>query len=922
MRPVELTISAFGPFAGTLTLDLDKLGTSGLYLITGPTGSGKTTIFDAITFALYGEASGTGRDPSMLRSKYADENTPTSVKLVFDYAGKRYTVTRSPKQTVRAKRGTGTIEKAPEAELLLPDGTPITKTREVTERITEIIGIDRSQFSRIAMIAQGDFRELLTADTSTRRVLFQKLFHTGLYAKLQDMLRQEKDLAEGELNNNRLLMQRDLSGILCSPAEELRPDIRSARAAELPAEELDALLDELLSRDRAAAGQVEVKKTGLQDTLNSLIALREKADQQQKLEQQRAEALKQLETARLQLDAAKVQQAATAAQTPAIAEKRAFATRLEARLEDYTALETQQNLAADCERKLAQLRFSLQQQEKTIADNEAALQRSKARLAELGDIGAEIAAQEAEQTQHAVYVEGLKDLRGEYASLRQARQQLEAAQNDYRIKSEAAKKLHTDYESKHHAYLDEQAGILAETLTDGEPCPVCGSVHHPMPARKSLAAPSKAELEKAKLAAEQAQGQAEQASSLAAGLLEKAREKEAAVSKAADLHRGEIDRAAFLNGLPENIRLAEARAKGCALKLQQLKSDLQEKQRLESNLPKLEERLNTDKEEQSSLLNRQTALQTQKDTADRQTATLQAALPYPSRREAQAAIDGAKQWVATQEQAQKLADQRVNAAEKAVISYQSTIDACNKRLQDAEPVDAAAVNAQLLETQAESRALDAESKSLDHRVQTNAAIQKRLADGRDKQVVLESRCRMLKTLSDTANGKVSGKDKLMLETYVQSAYFDRVIAKANVRLLVMSGQQYELVRRVDASAKNTQSGLDLNVIDHANGTERDVKSLSGGESFKASLSLALGLSDLIQESAGGIQLDTMFVDEGFGSLDDESLEQAFRALSQLSEGNRLVGIISHVEELKRKIDKRIVVTRNPAGDEHSITIEA
>ena len=267
MRPLNLIMSAFGPYAGEETIDFEKLGKSGLYLITGDTGAGKTTIFDAITFALYGEASGNNREAAMLRSKYADPDRPTFVTLTFAYAGKQYTVTRKPEYEKAKSRGTGTTKKAAEAELICPDGRCVTKQREVTAAIQNILGIDRNQFSQIAMIAQGDFLRLLLAETKDRQAIFREIFHTGYYQVFQERLKDDVRELSRECENERRSIRQYIGGMKCAEDSLRTEEVRKARAGELPSEEVFLLLRELIAQDEEADSQLEEKLDGIAETL-------------------------------------------------------------------------------------------------------------------------------------------------------------------------------------------------------------------------------------------------------------------------------------------------------------------------------------------------------------------------------------------------------------------------------------------------------------------------------------------------------------------------------------------------------------------------------------------------------------------------------------------------------------------------------
>lgn len=627
MRPIKLTVSAFGPYAGRTVLDLDKLGTNGLYLITGDTGAGKTTIFDAITYALYGEASGDNREPSMFRSKYAEADTPTEVELVFSYAEKTYTVKRNPEYDRPKSRGDGFTTQKAEVQLQYPDGRVVTKQRDVDNAIRDIMGINRSQFLQIAMIAQGDFLKLLLAPTEDRKKIFRQIFKTQLYQDLQDRLKRESGQLNDKCEAARSSIKQYIDGISCDENDVLSIEVEKAKSGILPTTDVIDLVDRLLSQDN---------------------------DKKSVIEKSISDADNKLEIVNANLG------------------------KIEAKEKAQTALEKAQNdLAAENETNLI-LKY--------------AFEIEKGKTAEKDKLAEEKAKIEAEFPRYEALAALEKQIKKDEDSITKGEEQLQRDREQYAIDEAEFKKLKIEFEAL------ANAGEGKEKLSHQK---------------------------------------------------EKAQEKQT--------------------------------------KLQNLSALFEEFHELTDNLDALQS----------------------------------------------------------------------NYKKASTVSEQATADYETK-------------NRAFLDT-------------------------------------------WLKALSNTANGNISGKEKVMLETYIQMTYFDRIIARANTRFMIMSGGQYELKRRKEAENNRSQSGLDLDVIDHYNGTERSVKTLSGGESFKASLSLALGLSDEIQASAGGVKLDTMFVDEGFGSLDEESLDQAMKALLSLADGNRLVGIISHVADLKNRIDKQIVVTKEKSG---------
>ena len=804
MRPLNLTMSAFGPYAGQTTVDFSALGTSGLYLITGDTGAGKTTIFDAITYALYGEASGESRESSMLRSKYATPETPTFVELTFLNGGKTYTVRRNPEYTRPKTRGTGTTVQKADAELTMPDGRIITKARDVTAAVTDIVGVDREQFARIAMIAQGEFRKLLLAQTDERKAIFRQIFHTGQYQALQNRLKEEAAALDRQCGELEAGLRQAAGSIRCDAPETL-PDA-------LDTDALLAALDTLLHADEAALTQAQAEHAETETQREQVLSNLGKAEALEAARGKLAEAESAWTEAQAEMKAAQAALDTATASQPEIQSRRQGITRLEDALRRYEQLDTLRAQAEAERKRLAQKRSDLDAARARTDAAAKALETARGKLS--GQPKLAVAAAQAGHAQDAAaqrcaQLAALETQRQQCAELETA---LTAAQAEYQKAAEAAQAALAHYGAQNRAYLDAQAGILARTLVPGQPCPVCGATEHPCPAAAPEQAPDAAALKRALSDSDRAQKTAAERSAQAAGLRGQLDAVRGALSQSCRALTPPLDPDTLAETLPA-LRAAAARdAEALAAQHTAQQQALSALQALEAGLPAQEEALR-------------------------------------------------RQQADIQERAQELSARAARCAE--------------------------------LDAEAERRA-----QELPH--ENRAAAQR-------------ARWQWVHALAATANGAVPGKEKIMLETYIQTAYFDRILGRANTRLLIMSGGQYELRRCARAGDNRSQTGLELEVIDHYNGTARSVKTLSGGETFAASLSLALGLSDEVQATAGGVQLEAMFVDEGFGSLDSEALQQALAALVGVSGGSRIVGIISHVAELKDRIDRQIIVTKDRSG---------
>ncbi len=913
MRPIKLTLSAFGPYAGETVLELDKLGKGGLYLITGDTGAGKTTIFDAIAFALYGQPSGDNRETGMFRSKYAEAETPTFVELVFEYRGERYTIRRNPEYERKKSRGEGTTDEKANAELIYPDGRVITKVKEADKAIAEIMGIDRTQFSQIAMIAQGDFLKLLLASTDERKRIFQKLFNTQGFFTLQRRLKNEADGLEKAYLEAKNSIRQYVDGILCDEQSVLAGSLERAKTDGAPVSETLSLLENM-NRDDAAAEKSLAEK--IEAAERELIEIEKRLTQAQ--ERRKSElALKEASenfAAENEKNTALVVAEETAKKRAGEAEECGnIAARLNAELPRYLERENAAKKCAELSEAIEKGKDRLEKGKKCVQSLEEDLQSKKEALKALQNAAAEKAEADAARNAAEERSKELNNLQGALEEIRGVEGDLTRLQTDFKSKFLIAEAKKRQYDEGYAAYLSEQAGILAETLKEGQPCPVCGALNHPKKACKSEAAPTKEQLDRLKTDLEIADKAANDASAEAGKKKAVFCEKKAAAEAKAKQILGVEEFEKIASALKTAIAENGEKLREIAARIAAAQEKIKRKNAAEEQIEKDERNLQNYRGEIEKI-NVQTAQNvTSLEENQKRASELNGALKFDSEKEARAEIESAAKKKTEIENAIKAAEKSRRESDTKIAGYKAAIEMAKKNAGGGAAIDEEAEKKRAEELSQNKKEWGEQSKKVSARLRSNETAFKNISEKSGDSEKIEKRWRFVKNLSDTANGTLSGKEKVMLETYVQAHYFDRIIERANVRFMVMSGGQYELKRSETAENNKSQSGLDLSVIDHYNGSERSVKTLSGGEAFKASLSLALGLSDEIQSSAGGIKLDTMFVDEGFGSLDEESLAQAMKALSSLSEGERLVGIISHVGELKEKIDKQIVVTKMPAG---------
>ena len=926
MRPLRLTLSAFGPYAAETTLDLEKLGKGGLYLITGDTGAGKTTLFDAITYALYDHSSSGIREGSMLRCKYADNKTPTFVKLEFEVHGVRYTVRRNPEYQRPKARGEGMTTEKADATLTYPDDRPpVTKAKDVTAAVQEIIGLDYNQFSQIVLIAQGQFTKLLNASTEERSRIFRKLFRTQRYAQLQERLQAEASALNQQRTAQNAKLDSLLGGLQFSPED---PDAEALRAlcAQTVPETALALLDALTARQAAA---LEEAGTALQATEAQLDTVQQQlgaAAQAQRLAQQLAARQAELAAAKPALDAARAEadrHAGDAAQLDALT---AQVTQAQSALAAYDALDAlcrQQTEARDA----ARLAAAQAHKRRTQLDSlNAALAAAETELAALADADTRLLALQNRSAQLTQRGEALAKLEQRLADCQRQAKTAHKAQESYRAAAAAQDEARARRDALERAFLDAQAGLLAESLTEGTPCPVCGSTHHPARALLPHTAPTQAQVEAARQAAAEADRQAQNASAAAQSALAAANEAKTSLRRDAETLLPErfttpegtvpLTFALMTNVLAEENTALQTAQTDCAARCRQAEADCRRKAQLEADR-QAKTRQRPALEQAAAEADRSAAAQNASaDALEDQIAERRAALPYPRRADAQAALDKLEADRRTLRTGMDTAQRKLKQAEQAVAAAEAAVEALTAQ-QTAAQKELPARSAEELTAQqtaltAARETLRSREKQLSAQLLPNRKTAAQYRAAAEARQALESRWQWVSALAATAGGTLTSKQKIKLEAYIQMNYLDRILRYANTRLMQMTAGQYEL-ERIGAENQRSQSGLDLGVIDHYNGTRRSVKTLSGGESFKASLALALGLSDEVQSSAGGIRLDTLFLDEGFGSLDEESLELAIRVLSGLTEGDRLVGIISHVGALKDRIDRQVVVHKARTG---------
>lgn len=923
MKPLKLTMSAFGSYAGKNVIDFTGQQ-QGIFLITGDTGAGKTTIFDAITYALYNQTSGGERNGNMMRSQYAQPETETYVELEFLYRGQTYRVCRNPdyKITKTLKNGKIREQKVPHSvELTLPDGTVFPEKKNATDaKIIEILGLTADQFSQIVMIAQGDFLKLLYTKSDERKMIFSKLFRTDIYWKIQENLRRKSMEMDERIQENDRAFEQEKSRIILLPESE-----------ELPLDELverlrERLKDALKEQNLCRANVEELnKKITKYEEINKLFVSLEKIRQTGKeLEARQAESKERRQQIENALKADKVlvaEQQNLRQQQEVEQSAQAIAKMTETLANDQEMFETlktqQQEAEAKQKREAADIQKKMLALEQSFPSYEA-LQNARSEEQQAKKVWEDLG-KTSEESFHKKKA-GIAALKEQQ---KQQEQVVEQTKKNWEQTSLSASESAKHYEHMYEAFLKEQAGILAENLSAGCPCPVCGSTVHPDPAKLSDHAVTELEVEQAKKTRAAAEEKRDMAyAAFEAEKTEKQKLAQAVEKEEADFvlaqtiakqQRKEAEQNyVSLQKIAEQIReklvypsLAEAKKQYAAMQ-KALEAAEQEIERKRQKVSELAEAMNTLKgqklaEEENQKTAKKLAAKTEKEYAK-----LLEKSGFVSEETYHLAI--------LPERSRSKLEREEKEYESQCLRQQSEQKLLEKQVSGKTYTDTTELNEQL---KAEKQVLKEAEKTymeLHTAYENDRAVLQNCAVYLEKGKKLESEDQVIKSLSKTANGRLSGSAKIDFETYIQRQYFKQIIHEANKRLLTMSNHQFILKLKEEANTgRKTNEGLDLSVYSLVTDSERDVKTLSGGESFLAALAMALGLSDIVERSAGAIHPDMMFIDEGFGSLDAQSRQQAIEVLGELAGDSRMVGIISHVTELKEQIDRKLVVSRTDKG---------
>ena len=917
MKPLMLTMQAFGPYAGREAVDFAAID-HGLFLICGPTGSGKTTIFDAIKFALYGVTSDALRTAHDMRSAHASSDDLCYVELLFEHAGHEYRVYRAPAQSRPKKRGEGVTEIRPEASLEnVTDGISLaSRDSDVTESVIELLGIDADQFSRIVMISQNDFAAVLNAKTRERESLFRKLFGTQLYARAQDLLDERRRMLEGDMAAVRSGMEGEIERIPRPRDEELLatfdelmllPD-RTVRAREF-----ERLLERAIDVEERRTAALREEQARIRRDTAALDVTLGTAEAHARAKASMHDARAWLAEHERRVNDALARRDELSAQAPQRDELRVLVHTLESSLGDYDTLEEQRASLEKTERERSDAIAALDATTKRLADVRSNLAASLGEQASLSDV-------ELRATRNAAARERLESMRatldamataqGNLSSLEaeQARHQGDLAASEDALAQASAALLEAQ-----RLYNADRAGMLAESLEEGAPCPVCGSTEHPRLARRSANAPSDAQIENLERALSEARtrrdDRAVRAASTAARVQSAASELDARVSAVFDAMPAKLEialreRLEQVDAELSELALAEDRCARDAARLGELAAQIESTNETIAKLVDEEHELNARVSELAiAHAGAQTAFDARLGT-----------LAHPSKQAAREELRKLEDRLARMQDEFDSAVREAEELSRARDEQRARVTAANETLEGGEELDLEKLRDDRHALSERDEALAGELAQTQALVSRNADCLESIGRHAKRMIGLEERFVTIDRLSRLASGRLAGAlGKVAFETYVQGAYFDRVLGAANERLHVMSASRYSLVHRERGRDRRASAGLEIDVLDRYTGTLRPSETLSGGETFLASLALALGLSDVIMAQAGGMYIDAMFVDEGFGTLDEETCQLAVDVLGKLSSDDRMIGIVSHVSDLKDRITRQIRVEKTRSG---------
>lgn len=867
MRPMELTISGWGPYKEVQSIDFKAFFGTGLFLVTGATGAGKTTIFDAICFALYGAMSGDVREKNSVRSDFCDAGTRTFVELTMEHGGKVYRIYRNPEYERRKKRKTGGSSYTKEREnaiLYLPDGNVIEGSQEVNKRIQELLVLNLKQFKQISMIAQGEFSRLLTAPSREKLTIFREIFGTGVCDAFQRVLRERAKILYGEAEGIRQRLEEAVN-LLALPEETLAQLTGAEnRNYEAIREYLKELEKQYRKRRQKAAREYEKAEQEAGRLVAAISRLEEQNLQADKLRRQKERLVELIE------------------QEPQM-------QKLEKALKQAKNAGFLEPHRVKLEASFSQLGKKEEQLEKSLREKKE-LQLEKKELQPLYRIREKIAEGLILMERCEELAKTEKELRAQADRLRSDRRK---QQEQYLQQEELCKKSQRCYEEADYAYKRAAAGIVAKLLEDGKPCPVCGSTNHPSPAQMGEDVPNEQKLKSLKKTVEREREALEKLHEI---LVEKNTQYDTLAARCEEMVLQRQQAEKKLEGAKKYlVGFAGLSAKEIQGRMQELVERYQNLEALLSekkeSCKRIREEIEAEKEETEAM--KASLLRLMKDYG----------------------FSGMSQYessVKSREEQQEM-EERLRGYREESRSLKDGVRQLEQGLPQVPEADLLSLQESRKELEIKKKELLEEQKSLEVWLSDIYRAKASMKEKLKELEIVSEEYGYVKDLDNMAGG--TNSKKLVFEQYVLASYFEEILRAANIRFLKMTGGRYEMARTETVGDGRSRDNLEIQVRDYYTGKCRSVKTLSGGESFKASLSLALGMSDVIQAFHGGIRVDALFVDEGFGTLDSESLDQACEALSALVEKDRLVGIISHVPELRERIDRQLVVEKSNTGSQ-------
>ncbi len=1040
MKPIKLTMEAFGPYSGRTVIDFEKFGSRGLFLISGDTGSGKTTIFDAISYALFDKTSGQSRGTNSIISDFAGEDTFTEVIFEFSHGGKIYTIRRYPDQMRKAKRGDRIVQQKKGVCLTMPNGKEIDSLTEANNAIVDLLGgLGYDQFKQISIIAQGEFLDLLLADNDKRNDILQKVFNTSFYESMGQLLRNKENELKNENKDIANSMKQLIVDIRCSEDSKYYDEVETykkdqdvyktqeileslGKLIEADNEDIKAIkknLDDLtetqvklsneeneskrINKDIDEKIELEKKQKELKDKASDMKELMEKAN----LSQQALSNIKPLENIKINKEESQEQSQRKIKDNKEKVED--LTNKLKIAKETYKEEKNKEDQRKDLNSSINDLKKSLdkytelddykkekQKKDKELEEVDSNIKKYQEELEKLSK-EEDLLKEEVDNlsTSNVDLIKcktnldmekqthkSFKSIYGDILDLIKLEKVSKEAKENYKTANIEYEEKSREYENNQKIFLREQAGILAQDLKENHPCPVCGSTDHPSLAVLQEDAPSKDMIDQMKEETDRYLSKLQKASKESGDLNKEFETEMKTLSNTLLSHKIEMEN----HDLLELKRIVKDHIDKTSKTIDQLKDtyeDLEKKvNKLEANNTKLKEIADTFEKankETTDLSEKKTSLEREIYNLGYNIESISKNLEYPSLEKASqilqkqekelidleeklkkaeeeyyeldSSLKSTKEVLKENEEALKTIEEEVKEARKIYIeaikksqlkdegTYYKHLfsqeeidkmkDAYNEyqlekkenltrlndlieKTKDKIKVDLKEIKEKLKELQIQRSDTEDLYTVAYNRRSRNKEIKNQLRRKNKERLDKNQEYVDVLRLSKTANGRLEGKQKVTFETYIQTTYFTQIVKQANKRFYEMSDKRYRLLRKEDGN-KQRFTGLELDVYDNWTGKIRDVRSLSGGESFMAALSLALGFTDVIQNYAGGIEIDTLFVDEGFGSLDTNALEQSISILSSLTSGNRLVGIISHVDELKEKIPNQILIKKDIDG---------